>query len=164
MREPILDEALGRRFWAKVAKAPSDECWLWTAAVMKRRGGYGQINIGGRAFGAHRIALSLALGRFVKGVTCHRCDNPPCCNPNHLYEGTYKTNSQDAARQGKIGTWDRRKKNFVSPFAKLTEEKVRVIRSALKQGMAKRALAKRFGVSVTAILHICSGKNWSHVE
>lgn len=151
-------------FWSKVdVRAPS-QCWPWKAHRNKRRGGYGQIRLAGVAVPAHRVALALKLGRNVVGFACHHCDNPPCCNPDHLFEGSAKDNSQDAARKGRMGKWDRRAKGFVSPFVKLTEPKVLEIKRALAAGAGVRPLATKHGVTPAAIRHIISGRNWGHVE
>lgn len=90
------------RFWAKVDKRGPDECWEWTAA-RHDRGGYGLINIGGRVARANRIALEQKLGRPLgpSMKARHSCDNPPCCNPAHLLEGTQADNVADMHSRGR---------------------------------------------------------------
>lgn len=95
-------------FWSKVDKSGGpDACWPWTAHT--RRRGYGCIRLPGRNVVAHRYAWALTHGaeptpdRFV----CHRCDNPPCCNPAHLFLGDAAANMADMASKGRAATGDR---------------------------------------------------------
>jgi hypothetical protein len=82
-----MKKTLEERFWAKVDKSGGPSaCWLWTASTNK---GYGQLEIDGRPEGAHRIAYKLSIGPIPNGLSvCHSCDNPPCCNPSHLFLGS----------------------------------------------------------------------------
>jgi hypothetical protein len=83
------------RFWPKVAKG--DGCWLWTAA--KGHKGYGSFE----HHNAHRIAYQLEYGPIPDGLfVLHRCDNPPCCRPDHLFLGTNADNMRDAFAKGRI--------------------------------------------------------------
>lgn len=82
------------RFWSKVAKAGQDECWPWTA--YRNRKGYGQFGLKRDVVPAHRIAYFLVKGPIPDGFqVCHKCDNPPCCNPGHLFTGTNSDNVGD---------------------------------------------------------------------
>lgn len=92
---------LEERFWAKVDK--SGECWLWLGS--RNEEGYGRIGIGGsgNTAAAHRLSWEMANGQKIPSdlVACHKCDNPPCVNPAHIFIGTKKDNAQDAARKGR---------------------------------------------------------------
>jgi len=93
------------RFWAKVDR--SGDCWLWTAGVWKSRGGYGKFQAGSsranaRVVYAHRQAWELTNGAIPEGaIVRHRCDNPPCVNPDHLVLGDQTDNLRDMQRRGR---------------------------------------------------------------
>ena len=97
------------RFWDKVERHHgAEECWPWTASTFAARGGYGKFQAGtsrsdARAVYAHRHALELRLGRKLVGDECalHTCDNPVCCNPNHLWIGTRADNLADMHAKGR---------------------------------------------------------------
>src|SRR5581483_3046477 len=102
-RERAAGKPLAERFWAKVLK--TDGCWLWQGAPAGK-GGYGQLRINGnepKREQAHRISLRLAGIEIPVGmVVCHRCDNPPCVRPDHLFIGTYSDNMRDCYRKGRL--------------------------------------------------------------
>lgn len=97
------------RFWEKVDRRGPDECWEWQGARNSK--GYGEL---GRAKGkkneyAHRLAYRIHYGSISEGMfVLHRCDNPPCCNPRHLFEGTPQDNTDDMIAKGRQGNqWKR---------------------------------------------------------
>ena len=106
-----LDARVAARFWVKVDKnGPIPEhrpdlgpCWVWTRATDPK--GYGRFGIGRRVFFAHRVALALT-GEVPPDdlMACHHCDNPPCCNPAHLFLGTAADNLGDMAAKGRNHT------------------------------------------------------------
>lgn len=92
---------LTERFWRKVDKSAGPEgCWPWTGS---RHGfGYGFVSAGGKRRGAHRVSWELANGPIPDGLSvCHRCDNPPCVNPAHLFLGTVGDNTRDMMAKGR---------------------------------------------------------------
>ena len=84
------------RFWSYVDTSGGDDaCWLWKGQI--NHNGYGLFSIKGKKTIASRMAAIIALGPLPEGrIVCHHCDNPPCCNPNHLYFGTARDNMRDA--------------------------------------------------------------------
>jgi hypothetical protein len=85
-------------FWKNVDK--TDSCWIWKG---KKSSEYGFFKINKIWIGAHRIAWQLIYGEIPNGLfVCHKCDNPPCVKPDHLFLGTAKDNNQDAAKKGRF--------------------------------------------------------------
>lgn len=153
----MLDQ---RRFWSKVAPPNVGGCLLWTGAKFKR-GGYGQFSMRGhRTLRAHRVSFFLCGGTLgASEVVCHRCDNPPCCNPDHLFAGTARENTRDCVEKGRLVLPNTRGAN--NAFAKLSNENVVSIRERIGAGVALTALAREHGVTVQAISNIKRGKTWS---
>lgn len=88
------------RFFKNVQKTSS--CWLWNGARQPQ--GYGVFHIQGRLVRTHRVAWAIEFGDIPAGLfILHQCDNPPCCNPAHLFLGTCKDNAVDMARKGRGG-------------------------------------------------------------
>lgn len=85
------------RFWARVEK--TDGCWRWTSTTSRgRRGNYGRMRLAdsGITTAAHRVAYTIANGPIPEGmIVCHRCDNPVCVRPEHLFLGTQRDNVRD---------------------------------------------------------------------
>lgn len=94
------------KFWERVERKGPDDCWLWKGANNGR--GYGRLRFRGKYYAAHRLAFELSSGKAPQLCVLHSCDNPPCCNPKHLREGTNEENSLDMIRRGR----SRRGKNF----------------------------------------------------
>lgn len=94
-----------------------------------------------------------------KLCVCHRCDNPPCVNPSHLFLGTHKDNSQDMALKGRHRVPALR--GTANPAAKLNEEGVRHILSSPENGVN---LARRFGISTSQVCDIRKRRAWAHLQ
>jgi hypothetical protein len=142
------------RLLASVDVGAEDGCWEWTAG--KSDAGYGQIKIDGRMKGAHRLSYELHCGPIPNGVQIlHRCDNPGCVRPQHLFLGTHAENMADKAAKG------RQTRGSTNGWAKLTEKEVTAIRAA--RGRSKLDLAGQFGVSRRQISNILAGKLWKHI-
>jgi hypothetical protein len=92
--------SLSVRFWEKVRIASKDECWLWTASLNNK--GYGKIGEGKKILLAHRVSWELHFGPIPDRLcVLHKCDNPKCVNPDHLFLGTQKDNAQDMVRKNR---------------------------------------------------------------
>ncbi len=148
------------RFWAKVDRRGSDDCWEWQGYCHPL--GYGHFckriekNVNKKVL-AHRFSYELHNGQISKGkLVCHKCDNPPCVNPKHLHEGTQSINIRDSVRRGRFNR--NRSRGSECYGSKLTNSDVRSIRI---DNRSNRKTASTYGVSETTIRHIKSGKTWS---
>lgn len=150
----------------------SGECWVWTGSRLPK--GYGTFSRKrhGRVyrFYAHRVALELAEGRVLGPGECalHRCDNPPCCRPEHLFRGTKLDNNRDTIAKGRRGPDKARgQPGEANNKAKLTSAQVIVIRGEYnapgKQLGHIKALAAQYGVSRNTIRRVATGEHWSHL-
>ena len=151
------------RFWAKVAVGDPDQCWEWQGS--RDRTGYGHIYIDGRLRPAHRYALHLATGLSLDSelVACHACDNPPCCNPAHLFAGTQSENITDMWRKGRGRRPETTVRGADHPASKLNDRAVRLIRERHASGARQVDLALEFGVSKRLILKVVKREAWKHV-
>lgn len=148
------------RFWAKVDKRGPDDCWEWTASCHDY--GYGQFWTGEERISAHRFSYVLVHGEIADGAfICHTCDNPPCCNPAHLFAGQPKDNTKDMMEKGRhrpapsIGE--------SNPSAKLVASDVIEIRGLIEAHVPTRQIAERFGVSTALIRSIGKRRVWKHI-
>lgn len=149
------------RFWTHVDK--TGDCWLWTASVDRK--GYGQVRVGGtrgRLMRAHRVSYLLVMGRIPDLFACHRCDNPACVRPSHLFFGTALDNVRDMDAKGRRRTVAVRGEAHSN--AKLTLNEVRAIRDAISNGEPQRSIANRFSVSPATVNHINTGRLWGHAS
>jgi hypothetical protein len=151
---------LSERFWEKVDIRTTDECWEWQAAKDKR--GYGVISDkpnDKNSLAAHRVAYELHYGANpADALVCHRCDNPSCVNPHHLWLGDYGDNNRDARDKNRRYQPDVSGEN--NGRAKLSLTDVALIRQHYNNDMTAEQLANRFGVSVSTVRYAAKGKSW----
>lgn len=102
-----LRPGLEERFWPKVDRSGGpDACWPFMG---HRHGGYGRLRVEGRLEAAPRVSFFLAHGRWPEPCALHSCDNPPCCNPAHIHEGTHSQNAREREQRGRGGPQTRRR-------------------------------------------------------
>lgn len=151
---------LTKRFWNKVSKTSG--CWLWMAGTNKK--GYGRIQLQNskRKILAHRLSWELEYGPIPEGLkVLHKCDNPSCVNPKHLFLGTDKDNAIDRDSKGR-GNWDNADHGENHHCAKLTYKKVSEIKQLLSQNERGKDIAMQFGVSKNTISKIKLGLTWKN--
>jgi len=130
---------------------PTSGCHLWLSTLC-RHSGYGQLWWNGRARPAHRLSWISKNGEIPAGLfVCHRCDNRPCVNPDHLFLGTPADNTKDAFTKGRLVTGEKH------PNSVLSIEQVRFIRAST---VPSRVLGKKFNVCHKTVLDIRKGGSW----
>lgn len=151
------------RFWSKVDK--TNECWVWLGT--RTEFGYGQFRFEGHTRKAHRVAWTLANGPVPndRPNVLHRCDNPPCVRPEHLFVGTLSDNSQDCAAKGRLRLQQSDAHHFGTENhrGKLTDEDVAAIRG-LRHVYKAGHLARYFPVTPHHIRLLWNGKQRTHVS
>lgn len=146
----------------QLAIAPTG-CWEWFGA--KSSGGYGQFRFGGRTIYVHRLVYEFCLGDLPRyAVVCHQCDNPPCCNPAHLFIGTQGDNVRDAYAKGRL-TPPPSKRGSNANAAKLTESQVVEIRqrAASANNGDLKVIAAEFGIDYSTLRRIVLRQTWRHI-
>lgn len=136
-------------------------CWEWLGGNNGRMG-HGVFSFRHKCLGAHRAAWILFKGPIPAGMfVCHKCDNPPCVNPEHLFLGTNRDNILDAVAKGRH--WTRPPRGEAASAAILTEKKVLRIRASHAAGMSQSQLAKRYGVAVSTVSAAVTRRTWKHI-
>ena len=143
---------IAKRFWAKVDK--SGDCWIWLASTNEH--GYGRFRIGGRngkSHKAHRVAYYLEYGEWpLNGL--HKCDNPPCVRPDHIFSGTLQDNINDMNTKGRYGG------RFKSKLDK--EQRLQILQRLLT-GESANILAEEYGVH-SATIRRCKNNMENHTS
>lgn len=146
--------------WAGVSVRGLDECWPWQRGRNKR--GYGRVSFDGVNCLAHRLIWILTFGEIEDDLfVLHSCDNPPCCNPKHLFLGTHLDNARDKISKGRL----RVPLGEDHVHSKLTDDLVTEVRRLCDEGcLSQRSIAKRLGVSQSLVSLVRTGKAWRHVR
>lgn len=152
---------LAERFWESVDMSQGpNACWPWQKFRDKPMG-YGVVSYNGKPRRAHRIAWTIRRGPTPEGIdVLHRCDNPPCCNPKHLWLGTDLDNRRDCLAKGRA----RFARGEDSGATKITAKQALTIRRRYaKGGISQQKLGDLFGINQRAISAIILRKSWKHV-
>lgn len=148
-----MDENDAQRFWAKVAIVDDeDSCWTWTA--FHNPDGYGRFGYNGKAVAAHRFAYAMHHGLDELPDLCvlHRCDNPPCVRPSHLFLGTQADNMRDRHAKGRFHV--RAPRLRLRQASDLLPEEVVQILSLRARGASYTNVSRLFGVSLFTIAQL----------
>lgn len=150
----MLKMSVESRFWGKVNK--TDTCWIWNA--QRNSKGYGWFDYKGKGIKAHRMVWILTHGEIPKGLcVLHHCDNPSCVNPDHLFLGTYKDNSEDMIKKGRSKLCGNHKGGN---HHKLNGIDIIRIRTLLNQGAKMKDLSVEYHICYSHISRIKSGRCW----
>lgn len=150
-----------QRFWEKV-EPQENGCWEWKSCTDRQ--GYGRFSLYGNSkevqHAAHRWLMRYLLGEDFDNtrMVCHTCDNPPCVNPEHLFQGTNKENQIDCQQKGR-GRYRSGTKGIG-----VTPDDVRAIRRRIAEGAGSKILAREFNVGRTTIRAIKQGRTWKYVD
>jgi hypothetical protein len=156
----VFKDAAIKRFWSKVEITTPDECWEWTAR--KDKDGYGLFtdkSTGRGPWRANRYAYTMENGEIPSGMlVCHRCDNPACVNPAHLWIGSIKDNNRDKVLKGRGAIGE------MNGNSKMSELDVRAVREMKKEGIPALLLADWYGMSWHRMAKIMNGFSWQHIK
>jgi hypothetical protein len=158
----LLSLTSTERFWSNISIGNNNECWEW--ASLSGTNQYAETHIYGNGDSGHRIAYRLTFGEIPDGLyVCHHCDNPPCCNPKHLFLGTHQDNINDRERKGRNKL--PRVRGEEHGNCKLTESQVREIRRLYAFGdHSYYSLADIYSVSFGHIRNIIKRRVWSWLK
>lgn len=152
-------EPVAKRFWRRVQTRGRTQCWPWTGWTTPD--GYGRMSIGRVGVLAHRVSWTLAHGEPPSAVhVCHSCDNRLCCNPEHLFLGTFEENMEDMRSKRRHN----KNQGDMNPRALLTVEQVREIRSRHAAGEPATILGAEYGVGKSAAWRIATRRSWRSVD
>lgn len=152
------------RFW-KYIDIPNqllnkNACWLWNGLTNIH--GYGVFGLNRKSYNAQRIMYLLSYPAWKQDTyICHKCDNPQCCNPKHLFAGTAKDNVIDRDNKGRGKVPDQKGSNHSR--TKLTEANIIDMRKQYAQGVKQGTLAKQYNIGQYQVSRIVNHKRWTHI-
>lgn len=157
LREPHMSQDIVQYILSRVKIETHSGCWEWVN--YRNYGGYGRAWYHGKPVYAHRLAYTVFNGEINDGyLVCHQCDNPPCCNPAHLFLGTQSDNMRDCVRKNRFAVRRRTK------TTRLTEKEVIEIRNKYaSKRYTQKQLAEEYGVTRATISLTINRKKWKYL-
>ncbi len=155
-----MDAKTISRFMSKVAVNEDSGCWEWTGA--RDKDGYGWFRANKKMVRSHRGAFEIFKGLIKYGnYVCHKCDNPSCVNPYHLFQGTNTDNMKDMSAKGR----GKKQNGESNSSSKLTEKTVLLLRDFMERNGRGSAnfLARWIGVSRRHLNKIKRRQTWRHI-
>ena len=150
---------LARRIIHGIAEITASDCWIWGRHLSN--GGYAKMTILGRSRLVHREVWFLVHGDTKSGLcVCHKCDNPACVNPSHLFLATHQENMQDCVKKGRHAPPPPLQKGEKNPASKLSRANVDQIRDMLKRGYTQAYIASSYGICQAQVSNIKHRKQW----
>lgn len=154
----VVVEFMESDFWSKVKRGAADECWEFQGP-RHDRDRYGMFSVKNRIRRAHRVAYELGRGPIPESLcVLHECDNPPCCNPAHLFLGTKKRNMEDAKSKKRHAYGSRHGR------AVLNEDQVHTMRKQYAVGVYMESLARELNLHSITVMRAITGQTWKHVK
>ena len=150
---------MNERFWSKVDRRGSDECWPWLGGSVDKDG-YG-VFFRSEPRGnvrAHRMAWQIHHGHPGAKLVLHKCDNRACVNPAHLFLGTHQDNQADKVAKRRQARGERQGN------ARMTADIVRELRSMDGTGLSQRAMGEKYGLRQAQVSRILLRQSWKHIE
>ena len=145
---------LEKRFWEKVEKRGDNDCWIWKGT--KQKNGYGRIKVDGKSLLAHRLSYELNMSKIPNGLwVLHKCDNPKCVNPNHLFLGNRSDNMKDAFKKGRM-IWGGQNKKF-------TIKEIDYIKNLKGKNVSNRKIGDLMNVSHSTINDIINNRYYKNL-
>lgn len=143
-------------FWARVSTDGLDVCWPWMRCCT--RSGYGQVRFSKQRYRTSRLAYCFTRGEVPEDThVLHSCDNPPCCNPTHLFSGNHQANMTDAVNKGRIPVGE------ANGRSKIDSDKAKEMRLLHSLGWSFVAIAVFSDVTVTTVRSVVFRRTWRHV-
>lgn len=147
------------RFLDKAMPEPNSGCWLWIGST-ESSFGYGKFRLEGKSINAHRASWILHFGAIPDGLfVCHKCDNPSCVNPYHLFLGDSDANNKDRAAKGRTAV----RVGEANNKTKLNSETVLRMRELFQFGVNISDVARYFSCDVRTVFDVCKRKTWKHI-
>lgn len=160
-------DSIKSRLLSKTIIDPITGCWNWMGGI--RSCGYGGIKIANKTYLTHRISYQVHIGDIADGMfVCHKCDNPRCINPDHLFLGTPRDNVVDAICKGRIApivsTKGRFKPGRRAHNRLLPDDKVIQIKKMINDGLKVCEIANKANVNRSVVADIKRGQAYADVK